>query len=110
MSGSGGNTFSGGFDTSADTCDSLFIDTFLSSPKEDVIAKIMVGTTLDVGILTISGMAVVGVLFQGQMAGGLASPKVQRLRECIEQGTDYLAEVIQINDGQVRVHVAARRL
>ena len=48
---------------------------------------------------------VVVVLHNGQIVGALASPAVQRLRECLEAGNRYQAEVTAKNLGQVRVRV-----
>lgn len=108
MSGSGGSSYSSGFEP-ADTCDSLFIETQLSSPKEDVVDKINVGDILDVTVQQVGATMVVVVLHQGAIAGGIAAPQVQRLRECIAQGTIYDATVINKNDGQVRVRIKPKQ-
>jgi hypothetical protein len=106
MSGSGGGG-GGGFDSQSDDCESLVIETQLSSPKAAVVAKLSKGDMLDVTTKTMNGSTVVVCLFKGQVAGGLASPRVQRLRECIENGTTFRAEVLSIDAGQVRVRVKA---
>lgn len=108
MSGSGGS--GGGYEAPTDNCELLVIDTQLSSPKEDVVDLIQVGDVLDLANQVMGATAVVVVLFKGQMAGGLASPKVQWLRECIANGTQYSATVTDKNDGQVRVRVKAIQL
>lgn len=110
MSGTGGGGGGGGPEIPQDACEKLFIDTQLSSPKEDVIEQINVGDILEVTLNQINGRSVVVVLYNGQIAGGLASPKVQRLRECIEQHTEYFATVKEKRDGQVRVRIEPRRL
>lgn len=106
MSGSPGSGGGGGSWEAPTTCESLVIDTQLSSPKAAVIAGIAVGDVLDVALQPGTGTVVV-VLHHGQVAGGLASPDVQRLRECIEGGTQYGAEVREINGAQVKVRVSA---
>lgn len=108
MSGSGGSGYGGGFE-SVDDCGSLFIETQLSSPKEDVIDKIDVGDILDVIVQQVGTTMVVVVLWQGEIAGGIAAPQVQKLRECIGQGTLYDATVTSKNDGQVRVRIKPKR-
>lgn len=108
MSGSGGG--GGGFSVPAGTCETLVIDTLLSSPKDDVIAEIDVGDLLAVTTLIDGGTTTVVVLHEGQVAGGLAAPLLQRLRECLEGGTQYVARVTAIRDGMVRVRVFATRL
>lgn len=108
MSGSGGG--GGGYEAPTDNCQLLIIDTQLSSPKEEVVDMIQVGDVLDVATQMMGATAVVVVLRNGQVAGGLASPKVQWLRECMANGTQYNATVTDKNDGQVRVRVEAIQL
>lgn len=108
MSGSSGRGgYGGGFESPADNCAVLVIDTQLSSPKDDVVSQLEEGLVLDVVLHDQAGKVVVVALYQGQIAGGLASPQVQRLRECIERGTQYGATILAIRDGQVRVRVKA---
>jgi hypothetical protein len=104
MSGSGGSGYSGGFEQ-FDSCDTLVIDTQLSSPKDDVVDSISVGDFLEVAVQTVNFQAVVVVLHNGEVAGGIAAPQVQKLRECISQGTIYNAIVVSKNDGQVRIRI-----
>lgn len=88
-------------------CQSLVIDTQLSSPKAAVISGISVGDLLDVVLGNDSNVAVVVVLFQGQVAGGIAAPLLPRLRECMERGVIYRARVTARHDALVRVRIAA---
>jgi len=106
MSGSGGGG-GGSPETPVASCEDLVIETQLSSPKDDVVDKIKVGDSLDVGIQTKSGTSVVVVLYKGKVAGGLASPLVGRLRECLNNDTQYKAKVLSKSGGQVRVRVEA---
>lgn len=107
MSGSGGGG-GGGFSTQSDSCETLVIDTQLSSPKPAVVALISVGDELEVATQQMGATTVVVALYQGQLAGGLASPEIQRLRECLAGGTQYVARVTAKNGGQVRVRVSAQ--
>jgi len=92
------------------TCESLVIDTLLASPRQDVIGNFRIGDFLDVSLGNNDvGQRVVEVRFQGQLAGGLASPAVGRLRECLEGGTRYQARVTGKRDALVRVRVTAVR-
>lgn len=106
MSGSGGGG-GGGFEP-LENCADFVIDTQLSSPKPEVIADIQIGDKLDVTVQMAGGSSVVVILSHGKVAGGLASPEVGRLRECIRQGTEYVAVVTGKNEGQVRVRVNAK--
>ncbi len=107
MSGSSGGGGGGSWDSVPTACDLLDITTPLSSPKAAVISGLAVGDVLDVALQASAGTAVVVVLRDGHLAGGLASPDVQRLRECLEGGTQYSAVVREINDAQVKVRVRA---
>lgn len=105
MSGSGGGN---GWDVvPTDSCADLVIDTQLSSPKPEVVAGIQEGEMLEVKLDSAGNSTVVIVLSNEQLAGGLASPEVGRLRECIQKGTQYVAVVTGKNDGQVQVRVKA---
>ena len=106
MSGSGGGG-GGGVDTPVFDCADLVIDTQISSPKPAVIATLKVGDLLEVATQNSAGAVVVVLLHKGKVAGGLASPQLHRLRECLNSGTQYRAEVKSINAGQVRVRVEA---
>ncbi len=108
MSGSGGGGGGGGFDPPGSSCADLEFDTQLSSPKPAVVRQLKVNDSLDVVTQVVAGATVVVALHKGQVAGGLASPLVQRLRECIEAGTAFTARVLSVNSGQVRVHVEAK--
>lgn len=108
MSGSSGSTGGIGFSTGASSCESLVISTQLNSPKPAVVAQINVGDTLEVTIQQVGAAAAVVALYRGQLAGGLASPDLQKLRECLAGGTQYVATVVGKNDGQVTVRISAR--
>lgn len=106
MSGSGGGGGGGGsFSDTSTSCETLVIDTQLSSPNEDVIAGIEVGNVLPVEMQQMSGTTVVVVVRDGQIAGGLTAPQLPRLRECMNAGTEYEATVLSKSNGQVRVRV-----
>jgi len=102
--GTGGPISPGG------SCESLVIDTLLASPKLKVIEDVSTGDVLEVTLgSNDAGQKVVEVRFQGQLAGGLASPAISRLRECMEGGTRYQARVTGKRDALVRVRVTAVR-
>lgn len=86
-------------------CSTLVFSTQLSSPKADVVPHLKPGEELDVALDARPAVTVVVALFNGRVAGGLASPETARLRGCIEQGTNYGATVLDVTGGQVRVRV-----
>lgn len=91
-----------------DNCSRLVIETQLGSPKPDVVKLLNIGEMLDVGVHTASGMAVVVVFRGSDIVGGVASTQLAILRACLEKGVEYQAEVMAINQGQVRVRIRAR--
>jgi len=105
MSGSGAGGV--GYEDDEIDCEKLVFDTQISSPKEDVVSKLEEGDVLEVRLENIDTTMVVVVRHNGKIAGGLASPALKRLRECMVQGTIYKALVLQVDDGQVRVRVSA---
>lgn len=108
MSGSGGGGY-GGFNEPEISCENLIIETQLTSPRENVIAKIGVNTVLDVSLEQAGPSAVVVLTHQGEVAGGIASPQMTRLRECIQLGTRYSATVTAKSDGHVQVRISPLR-
>ena len=91
------------------SCAALAFDTQLSSPKAAVVSRLRVNDLLDVTTQVSGGATVVVALHKGVVAGGSASPLVQRLRECIEGGTAFTARVLSVDSGQIRVHVEAAK-
>ena len=87
-------------------CEQLVIDTQLSSPRAEVVDRLTAGNLLEVA-LDEGRRDVVVVRHRGDLAGGLASPNLGRLRVCLSGGTRYQAEVVEVNGGQIRVRVTA---
>lgn len=109
MSGSGSGGYGGGFSTDEVACDRLAFDTQLSSPKADVVAQINAGEVLSVA-LDQQGTTQVVVIKRGRdIAGGITSPKMARLLECIRQGAQYQAAVTAKSDGQVSLRISPLR-
>ncbi|HBU6114162.1 TPA: hypothetical protein ACNP34_002003 [Citrobacter freundii] len=109
MSGSGGGSFGGQFgqDDFEVTCEKLTIDTQLSSPDPQVVAQLSVGVIMGIMQINSKGTLLTVAIHNGMQAGGIASPYIQRLRDCMTNGTTYVAKVTAINGGQVRVSVYA---
>ncbi len=82
-------------------CHLLVVQTLLSSPKAQVVDRLKEGDELDVevrdGILVATD--------DGRIAGSLVSPQSLRIMECIGQGIDYVAEVLDVSGGAVEVKV-----
>ncbi len=84
----------------------LYLQTQLASPKPDVVDQINIGDCLDIGLIDLSGQLVAVALWRGQVAGGIASPRVLRLIACIESGTSYQAAVLDKNGAQVVLRIS----
>jgi len=106
MSGSGGGGPGGSsFGDAPVSCERLVIETILSSPKANVVAKLKVGDILDVRLEEQAGTVVVALYLGDEKAGGITSASTNRLRECIDLGTQYTATVMSIAGGQVNVRI-----
>lgn len=105
MSGSGGGSFGGG-GAQEISCDRLSFETQLSSPKPGVVAGINAGDVLLVAIEQQGAAQVVVIKHGNQVAGGITSPKMSRLLECMRQGTQYQARVLSIVGGQVTIRIS----
>lgn len=104
MSGGGGGGGGGG-DSSPSPCETLRFEAQLTSPQAAVVATLSTGEVLDIALANLKGQTVVQVLKKGKVAGGLTGPDAARLRTCLDEGHNYVATVLGINGGQVRVRV-----
>ena len=102
MSGSGGGTW---IDQPGDSCPTLSQQTTLNSPNRAVLAQLSKGTELEVSVNKSGKAVTVEALFNGQVAGTITSSIIQRLAECMENGYQYVAEVIDVQGGACRVHI-----
>ena len=106
MSGSkGGGGGGGGVPDTPPSCNDLKFTILVSSPQPAAVAALKVGDVLDIDVAQRGAQVVVRVLQNDTLVGGLAGPDATRLRNCIEDGHDYQAEVLSITGGQVRVEV-----
>jgi hypothetical protein len=87
-------------------CDMLYLQTQLASPKEDIVNQIGIGDLLDIGLASLNNQVVAVATWRGQIAGGIASPRVIRLIACIESGTSYMATVLDKNGAQVVLRIS----
>lgn len=108
MSGQSRSGGGGDFEPN-DSCEIFGFNTQISSPKEDVVNNIQEGDFLDIALDTSGNLTTVVVMHQGSIAGGIASPHVNRLVQCIQQGHIYNAYVKQKNEGQIFVKVSSKK-
>lgn len=103
MSGSGGSYL--GPSTPTTSCTALQFDTQLASPKAPVVAQLSVGDILDIVFALPGNQQIVSALWSGAEAGGIVDPHLNQLRNCMSQGEQYIARVLRLGGGQVRVRV-----
>lgn len=102
MSGSGVSYL--GSSTPNSSCETLQFDTQLASPKALVVAQLGVNDIFDI-VFAPTGNQVVIALWNGAEAGGIVDPNLSQLRNCMSQGEQYQARVLQVSGGQVRLRV-----
>jgi hypothetical protein len=105
MSGSGGGgTWA---DERPSSCDSLSVVTTLNSPNKDVLKGIKPKDVLDIIVVKQNNAVVVQALHNGNVAGSVTATIVQKLAECVDEGYNYVADVIEIEGGacKIRIHV-----
>jgi hypothetical protein len=102
VSGSPGSTWR---DQPSASCEALSQQTTLNSPNKAVLSQLTKGTELDVRVNKADKAVIVEAVHKGQIAGTITSSVIQRLAECVEEGYDYVAEVLDIQGGACRVHI-----
>ncbi|WP_254875958.1 hypothetical protein [Pseudomonas viridiflava] len=108
MSGSDGKLFrdyTAGAPTET-ACDRLYLQTHLASPKADVVEQFDVGDTLQMTVGYAGSELSAFAVWDGKVAGGIASPKVIRLITCIQNGTEYVALVTAKIGGAVALKIS----
>lgn len=85
-------------------CDAVGFETLLSSPKQEVLDTISVGDTLEIVTYNQNGIEVVVAMAKGNVVGGIVENS-EKLKNCIEKGFSYEADVREINGAKVKVFV-----
>jgi hypothetical protein len=108
MSGGGGG---GGIDIppvgDGVDCESLHEETTLNSANPAVVKTLREGDILTLQAQTPRG-PLVAFTANSQEVGSITSALLARILTCIEQGNEYVAEVIKVRGGQVNVEVRHR--
>lgn len=106
MSGSGGGSW---INQPGNSCQALSELTTLNSPQKSVINQLKKGNILEIRVNKVGKAVIVEAVFNGQVAGTITSSIIQRLAECIEEGYEYVAEVIEnVQGGACRVQVRVK--
>lgn len=89
-----------------ENCEGLVINTNLATPQAVVINNLTVGDILI--IQTVSDQGPIQALnSNGDLAGNIVSREQVRLLACMVNGIEYIAEVLDIENGQCRVQIRA---
>jgi hypothetical protein len=108
MSGSGtgpiGRTERG---TTPEYCEVFSGETLVNSPDPSIIETISLGDILDIDVTIVSGVSVIAVIAPAGILGGLSNFS-NRLEHCVSLGFQYIATVIELNGGLVRVRISPK--
>lgn len=87
-----------------DSCASLFINTNLATPQAQVINNLNIGDILNINALSDQG-PIQALTDNGNLAGNIISREQIRLLSCLIKGVPFVAEVIDIDNGQCQVRI-----
>lgn len=91
MSGSGG----GGYQPREPGCENLSFSTVLGSPKAPVLAQLRKGQLLQL-VLQTSPTKIVTAVTNTKATAGTITTMTQQLIECMEDGHDFEAEIVNL--------------
>jgi hypothetical protein len=100
---SGGEGYGGGSGPRYTDC-KLDIITHIATPNPAVIATLKVGDVLDVVLQAARGPVVL-ITKTKQQAGGILPDAIAELIQCISEGNNYQAKVIDKKGGNVQVRI-----
>jgi hypothetical protein len=83
-------------------CNKLSINAQIASPVPAVVAKLTVGDILDVTLVSARGPVQL-VTKGGEVAGALLPIEITTLIQCMSDGHEYTARVIEIKGGNYQV-------
>lgn len=94
---------------SGPNCAGLEFTTTLASPDPEGVEALAPGDVLDVRLLEQDGVTIIAVVDADEAPlGSIVSDRAAQLRECLQRGFAYGAEVASVDGGAVRVRVSAR--
>jgi hypothetical protein len=107
MSGSGGNHDWDRTEKQFD-CAGLIERTLINSAVPAVVAGLKVTDVLQVTLSSIGGAQILqAITSTGAIAGSLTPPRLPQIIECIGNGFVFVAVVLEINGGAVKVEIRA---
>ena len=95
-------------DGSAPDCLGLSFTTTLASTDPGEVDSLRAGDILDVALIEEDGVTIIGVVQNdGAVIGSVVSGQMVQLKECLQRGFTYDAEVGSVDGGVIRVHISA---
>lgn len=88
------------------TCEMLVVETVLTKPNEELLVTLTIGQVLTVHV---QGHCVY-VMFGDQIVGYVEAPENSRIIECVEAGTFYVAEILELTGTICKVKIYAPQL
>jgi len=85
-------------------CNKLTINTQIATPVPLVVAKLIVGDILDVTLVSSRGPVQL-VTKADEVAGALLPIEITTLIQCMSDGHEYKARVIEIKGGNYQVQI-----
>ena len=90
-------------------CPGRDFSTTLASPDPDGVDSLKKGDILDVALVEQAGVTIIGVVqSEDKVIGAVVSGRAAQLRECLQLGFTYDAEVTSVVGGAVTVRISAR--
>ena len=89
-----------------DDCQGLVINTNLSTPQAAIISNLKSGEILSIHAASEQG-PIQAITEDGIVAGTIISREQVRLLSCINKGTNFIAEVLLVKNGQCQVQISA---
>ena len=89
-----------------ESCENLVINTNLASPQANVVNALAVGDLLSINAASDQG-PIQALDENSQVAGNIITREQVRLLNCINGGTQYIAEITSINNGQFAIQIKA---
>ena len=94
----------GGGGEQPDDCSGIDVSVTLQSPQPAVVAALRKGDLLRVQ-LTNGAPPILAVTQAGATAGAIIPPDIKKLVDCLNRGHKFVAEVLQVTGGAVKVRV-----
>jgi hypothetical protein len=103
MSGGGGG--GGGVPDQPVDCAAVKLTTVLASPDSMVLPTPKANDQLELRLREGTPPVVVAVTSKGAEAGAIAVSNITRLIDCMRQGYRYVAVIVSVSGGEVRVTI-----